>query len=846
MAGSRRLGFLGVMAWRETRGAWRHFLFFLVCIALGVGSLVGVSGFSATLERTVRKEARSLMAADVQVRVNRPLSDAGRAALESWRRRGAEVVAASELVAMAANPASDATALVELKAVEPGYPFYGELAVSPPEAARALADPAQALVEEGLLTRLGLEPGDHFQLGGADLLVAGVILKEPDRVVGAFSLGPRVLIGPAALAATELIQPGSRVRYRYLLKLPPGQPTAPVVEELETALAPEFARVSAYDDAQPRLQRFLQNLTVYLGLVGLISLLVGGIGVANSVRAFMQEKMDTLAVLKGLGADSPTLLRIYLLQTLLLGGLGSLAGLGLGVGVQWALPSLMAGLLPVRLEPVAAWGAMLRGVTMGVLTAGLFALWPLLGIRAVPPARLLRREVDEEAMFQAGGRRPWAVAAAIVSALALLALWHIGQWTVGATFLGVLGAALGLLWAGAWLLVRAARRLPVRRARLPLRQGVANLHRPGSQTVTALLSVGIGVTVMLAVALIEVNLLRQVDDHLPEDAPTFFFVDIQPDQADGFSSVLVRRGLPAELTPIVRSRLHAVGEETVAQMKLEGREDAWYFQREYVVTARAELPKGNRVVEGAWWPSRPGTEEPLISVEQEAARGLGVGLGSRLTFDAQGRLITATVASLREVAWSNLGTNFFIIFSPGALDALTPTYLATTRTAAPAEDLPLQRAVVAAFPNVTAINMRHVLDAIGSILNRIAHAVRFMAAFTLATGLLVLAGALAATRYRRIRETVILKALGATRGIIARIFAVEYAVLGVTAGLIGTGLACLLSYIVVRFFMMLPWEWDGAVLAMGLAAAVLLTVLTGFLTTLRVLGQKPLAVLRRE
>ncbi len=838
-----RLRFLGVMAWRETRGAWRHFLFFLLCIALGVGSLTGVAGFSATLEQAIRKEARTLMAGDVQVRVNRPLGEGGLAAIEALRERGIEVATADEMVAMAFNPASEETVLVELKAVGPGYPFYGALVVSPPEAVRALADPAQALVEESLLTRLGLKVGDRLWLGRANLTVAGVIVREPDRIVGAFSLGPRLLIGPAALSATGLVQHGSRIRYRYLLKLPPGMAATPVAEELERALAADHARVSAYDDAQPRLQRFLQNFTIYLGLVGLISLLVGGIGVANSVRAFMHAKMDTLAVLKGLGADAPTLVRIYLLQTLLLGGVGSLAGVGLGLAAQWLLPSMLAGLLPVQLEPAVDWWSILRGIAMGVLTAGLFALWPLLGIRHVPPARLLRREVDE-ASFRSGGRHPWAAAATIVAALALLALWQIGRLELGATFLGVLAASLVLLWAGALGIIWVAGRLPLRRASLPLRQGMANLRRPGSQTMTALVSVGVGVTVMLTVVLVEANLLRQVDDNLPADAPTFFFVDIQPDQAGPFAALLERRGVPAELTPIVRSRLHAVGEQPVAGMNLEGREDAWYFQREYVVTMQADLPKGNRLVEGDWW-SGPVDGGPLISMEVEAARRLGVGLGSTLTFDAQGRLVTATVASLREVNWGNLSTNFFVIFSPGALDALSPTYIATTRTP-PSEDLPLQRAVVAAFPNITAINMRHVLEAAGSILERIAQAVRFMAGFTLITGLLVLAGAIATTRYRRIRETVILKTLGATRGVIARIFAVEYAVLGMVAGLIGAALACLLSYILVRYFMKLPWEWDPAALALGLVGAALLTVLTGFLTTARVLGQKPLAVLRQE
>jgi putative ABC transport system permease protein len=676
-----------------------------------------------------------------------------------------------------------------------------------------------------------------------------VITREPDRVAGAFSLGPRLMISQAALAASGLIQPGSRVRYRHLLKLPEGLPAVALVRELEAALAAEGAQVSAYDDAQPRLRRFIDNLTTYLGLVGLISLLIGGIGVANSVQAFLKQKLETIAMLKCLGADGRMVLSIYLLQTLLLGGLGSLAGVALGVGVQWTLPSALSFLVPVEIDRSAAPLLppplpMIRGVVMGVLTALLFSLWPLLAVRQIPPARLLRREVDDEGM-RSGGRRPWLTAALIVAGLALLALWQIGRLDLGATVIGLLAASLLALWAIALVTMRVVRTLPRARS-LAVRQGLANLHRPGSRAMTAILSVGVGVTVILAIALIEASLLRQVDEHLPSEAPSLFFIDLQHDQREPFAQLLAGRGLVAGLTPIVRGRLTAIGDRQVAQMKLEGRSDGWYFQREYVVTMQPELPKGNRLVGGAWWGAAPGGPAgPLISVEQEAARHLGVGVGSRLTFDMQGQPVTATVASLREVYWGSLTTNFFIIFSPGALEGLPLTYIATARTT-PAEDLPLQRAVVAAFPNITAINIRHVLEAVGAILERIALVVRIMALFTIVTGLLVLAGAIATTRYRRLREAVILKTLGATRAVIARIFAVEYLVLGAVAGLIGVIMAALLSFILLTYFMNVPWQPEPATLAAGLLASALLTVLTGFLATARLLGRKPLAVLRQE
>jgi putative ABC transport system permease protein len=852
-----RLRLLLAMAWRETRGSFRHFLFFLACIALGVGALVGVTGFSASLEQTIRKEARSLLAADVEVRTNRPLDAAGLARLDALGERGIRLTTTREMVAMASNPTTGETQLVELKAVEAGYPFYGRLTAEPSDAVALFDDRGAALAEQGLLIRLGVRVGERIRLGRTDVTIAGVITKEPDRIAGAFSLGPRLLISERTLTETALVQPGSRVRYRYLLKLPPGASAAGLAEELKSAFSSEGAEVNAYDTAQPRLSRFLTNLTTYVGLIGLIALLVGGIGVANSVQAFMKERLDTLAILKCVGADSRTLLTIYLLQTLLLGALGSLSGILLGLGVEGLLPGLMSGLLPVTVERSYALAPMARGVAMGMLTALLFALWPLLAIRRVPPARLFRREVsDEESMTTGGGWIPswdrwqWIAALCIVAALAGLLLWQIGSLRIGVVFIGVLALSLLALAGGARGIVALVRSMAPRS--LVLRQGLANLYRPGSQAATAILSVGIGVTVIVAIVVVEASLMRQIRDNLPTEAPSFFFIDIQRDQREPFARFFADRHLQAELTPIARARLQAVGEQTVSAMSasggLEGRRDAWYFQREYVVTVQASLPKGNRVVAGRWWDDGAARERPLVSIEQEAAHHLGVTVGSTLTFDLQGRLVTATVASLREVNWGSLTTNFFVIFSPGALDETAMTAIATVRTPPDdlAGDLAIQRAVVAAFPNVTAINIRHVLDAIGSVLTRLARVVRLMALFTVTAGLLVLAGAIATSRYRRLREAVILKTLGATRGVIVRIFAVEYACLGATAGAIGAALASLLAFVLLHFFLELPWSVEPVRLSSGLLGATLLTLLTGFLASYRLLGRKPLAVLRQE
>ncbi len=793
--------FVSRMAWRETRAAWRHFAYFFVCIALGVAALVGVDLFAANLERDIQREARSLMAADVELRTTRPLTSEADGVLMKLDGRGIARMQVSELVAMAAVPSG--TQLVELKAVEPGYPFYGKLRADPEDALATLFTGTHALAEETLLIRLDLKVGDTLKIGHAEFRITGVLKKEPDRAAGAFSFGPRVLISRQGLEATGLVQPGSRVTHRHLLKLPDALTPKAAQAELAAAFPDKTARVSTYQDAQPMLRRFLRQLTMYLGLVGLIALMVGGIGVASSVRAFLKEKLETIAVLKAIGAGSGTLLRVYLTQTFLLGALGCLAGAALGAAFQVALPPLLRAWLPIELEFRLALLPFVRGVGMGLLTMVLFALWPLLEVRHVRPNLILRREVADEPTGSPG-RMAWAISGLLALALAGMAFWQAGSWRTAGLFIGALAAALALLNATAWLVVRLARRVPRWRS-LAWRQGLANLYRPGSQAQTVLVSVGVGVMVILAIHLVERNILWEIGENVPTDAPTFFFIDIQPDQHDAFARLLVERGhTDARLTPLVRSRLWALNGQRVRRESYEDREHGWYFTREYVLTFLNELPKGNAITKGQWWEGGGSSGLPRVSVEEEAARRLGLDLGSTVEFDIQGAKVSGRIASIRKVEWGNMSTNFYFIFEPGALEGAPMTYVATTRVA-PQEEVSLQRATVAAFPNVSAINIRAVLDSVAQVVDRISLVIRFMAALSILAGAVVLAGALAATRFRRIYEAMIFKAVGGTRRILAATFAVEYALLGAAAGVIGAGLATGLAWGVGHWILDVKW-----------------------------------------
>jgi len=833
--------FVLMLAWRETRGAWRHFGYFFACITLGVSALVGVGSFADSLERTVARSAKSLMGGDVEIRSTQPVPEDAAALVPELRGGpGVTVTRVRELVAMAQSGGSQSQ-IVELKAVETGYPFYGALVTEPGNVPlETLIGGGRALVHDSFLARLGLRVGDRFRVGDLELTIAGVIVKEPDRAVGVFSLGPRVLIAAEDLDRTGLVRPGSRVRHRTLFRLPEDRDAQALRDRLAEAL-PAVQRVSTYAQAQPGLRRFWDQLTMYLGLTGLVALMVGGIGVAVSVNAFVRQKLPSIAILKALGAGWRPLLAAYLLQTALLGLGGSALGALLGSAVQPLLAPTLTRLLPIELTLSFSLRAVLGGLAMGVGVTLLYALWPLLQIRHVPPALILRMEIEPRLR----GRRPWAAAVPIAAGLAGLALWQAGSWKIGALFAGGLAAALLLLALGARLVIVLARRV---RWRAPAwRQGAANLHRPGSHAGPVLVSLGLAVMLVVSIALLDRSLRAQLVDRAPGSAPAFFFIDIQTDQAEPFARLVGAQGAtaPAELTPVVRSRLAAVNGAAITSGERSRREDAWYLTREYVLTWAAEPPGHNTVVGGRWWTPEEAAREPLISVEEEIARQLGVGLGDTLTFDIQGVPVSARVTSLRHVDWRSLTSNFFVIFSPGALDGAPSTYIATVRARPDAENR-LQSAVVAAFPNITAIPIREVLERVSAILDQIALAVRLVATFSIGAGLIVMAGALAITRQQRLYQSVILKALGATRGFVSRVFAVEYALLGAAAGVAGSALAALLAWAVLRFALDVPWRWAPGTLLAGVATATALALLVGFLGTRRLLGRRPLGVLRSE
>ncbi len=892
------------MAWREIRGSWRQFVFFLACLAVGVGAVVGIDLFATNVESLILRDARSLLGGDLEIRAAHQLSESGRETLDDLRARHVEVTHVRELVGMAAVPSmaysqppdddcpspcprsrrerefeAQATQLIELKAVEDQYPLYGQVEMTPqqslPDSLAPLDCPSRpcfgAVVQESLLISFGLQLHDHLKIGQAWFAVTGILVKEPDRVASAFSLGPRVLISRQALQATDLVKPGSRIRERYLLRVPESLALGPLRGELQGRLGSEGAGVSSYRDAQPRIRRFLDQLTTYLGLIGLTSLFVGGIGIACTIHGFMRHKLTTVAILKTLGADAGLLMRVYLFQSLFMGCLGSLGGVALGVGLQRLLPVLLGDLIPVAVSSYVAVLPLGKGLLVGVVTTCCFTIWPLLAIREIPPALVFRREVEQHHVPVAGSRlrRTWntlrqlmrdrhrlGTAVMMGCGLTVLATWQARSLTLGALFIVAFCAAVILLQVGVGALLHGLDKLPRPRS-FVIRQALGNVQRPGNFTRGMAVAIGVGVMVIVTVALVKSSLLVALGERIPEDAPTFFFIDIQPDQREAFEEIVQREAAqaPYRLTPVVRARLRAIDGHVIDPEQHKGKKNGWYFTREYVLTALSALPRDNVVVKGAWWAAdSPPVKQAdsqhqeasiRVSVEDQAAVTLGVDVGSTIEFTVQGAPVSAVVQSTRQVDWGSFTMNFFMILSPGALDGAPMTYIAAAKVDAERE-MPLQHALVRALPNVTAIKVGDVLANVAKLLEQLAWAIQGIALLSMVSGAIVMTAAVSSTRYRRLYESAILKAIGGTRRIVVASFAVEFALIGGLAGLIGVGLASALSWAILHFFLDLAWMFQPLVLGWGLMATVGLAVAVGFLSTFRILGEPPLAVLRQE
>ncbi len=864
------MNFILRMAARELRSGWRRLTFFFLCIGLGVGAIVALRSTVRNANVAVAAEARQLLTADVQLDSSREwaadeLQTISRLAPSFRVARRTETL---ELQTML-RPADDAKVgalLVELKGVEPNFPLYGDFTLSDGTAfdPQLLADNG-TIVARALLERLSLRVGEQVKLGESTFQIRATFDAEPGAGTGC-RLGPRVFVARDRIAATGLINFGSRARRRVLLATASSAEIEPLVRELRAALKGKLIGVRSYKDAQEGLSEQFARAENYLSLTGLVILVLGGIGIANVTRVFVEQKRQAIAILKCIGARSWQVTATYLTQVLTLGLLGSLFGVALAKGALVFVHARFAESLPARmdysLQPSAAW----QGIGLGLLISLLFSALPLLRVRRIKPNLLLRAEGQGSATDALKDRRrslfkrltfnrddvrkfDWVrlmTGLCVIAGLVLTAGWQAGSWRVGMFFLAGFAVASGALYAASIALLSAVKGLRGTRTPFALRYAAGALSRPGNQTRVIVLSVGLGVFLILAVLSLQANLLREFDPMQRAQLPNLYLIDIQTDQRAGVEELIKQAtNETPRLVPTVRTRLAQINGRDIDLEARQNRQERGMLGREYVVTYRPTLEGNEEIVAGKFWSPTP-AGEPEVSIE-EGLRGLaGLDLGGTITFDVLGRRLTARVTSVRRVDWRNSRTGFLILFRPGALEDAPQSLIAPVSGATDASvRARLQRAVADKYPNVSAIDVTEIVGTLTRILNNVTLAVAFLGGFVLLSGALILVGSVALSKWQRTYEAAVLKTLGARRQTLIYILLAEYGLLGAVAGLVGALAATGLSYAVARYVFEIDWRFSPTLNLLGVVATALVVASIGVLSSFDVLARKPLNVLRR-
>jgi len=879
------MNFVIRMAMREIRSSWRRLLFFFICIGVGVGSIVGLRSTLQNANSALVSQARLLLGADVQIDSTRALDEAALSTIK--RIAGSNLVTGRtdtvELPTMARpnDAAKEGSLLVELKAVGPGFPLYGDFTLVDGRRFHSqMLEGRGVIVGQSLLERLNLKPGDELKIGEAAFQIRGVISADPGGGTG-FRLGPRVFIARSAIEETGLAGFGSRARHRVLLSTTEGALDS-LVKELRSGLKSNLITVRTYKESEQNINEQYTRSENYLSLIGLVILVLGGIGIANVTRVFIEQKKKAIAVLKCLGATSRRITIVYVAQVLALGAAGSVFGIMLAKLALLGVGKYFAESLPANMSQSLRTGTVIQGLVLGLLISFLFSALPLLRVRHIRPNLLLRNQDDTltgRGLFFSWGRlrslwrrlfahhrdtenrevaqrsssdpHPrkfdwirWLTAFMVFIGISAVFSWQAGSVKIGAFFLGgltVTALLLQLASAGLMWIVKRTRHIQS----FPVRHAINSLHRPGNQTRVIIMAVGLGAFLVIAVQSLQRNLLLELDPANRGNLPNMYLIDIQKDQKAGVEKLIQdATGELPELIPTIRARITAINGRDIDLGSGEMRGDRGRLGREYVVTYREALEENETIVAGKIWDPTPSTE-PEVSIAEDIQGMQGLDVGSTITLDIIGRKLTARVTSVRRVDWRKSRTGFLILFRPNTLENAPTMYVGGLN--GPSDDLSrsrLQRLVVEKYPNVSIIDVAEVIQLVTRLLGNVALAVTFVGGFVFFSGTLILIGSVAMTRYQRAYEAALLKTLGATRKTVLTIVAAEYGLLGLIAGLIGSAAALALSYSIARFLFAIPWSLEPAIIVAGITGTVALVVLVGVLASLQSLARKPLGVLR--
>ena len=839
------------LAWRDLGASKAKFLFAVLAVSIGVAALSGVRGYCAAFREMLLRDARTLLAADISAAISHEPDREEREALEHLATRGADITRITELMTMMGGSGLARPLPVNLKAVDPErYPFYGDVELSPPQRLQSVLRADAVLASHDLLVRLGVDVGDRVRLGESDFRIAAVLRVEPDRMTGNLSFGPRAMLSHSALERTGLLQFGSRASRRFLLKLPAeGLDVDAARQVIQTGLP--GSRITDYRETSPRIRRGLDRATSFLSLVSLLAMAVGGLGVAMVVYSHLQQRLDTIAIMKCYGATSQLILRIFLLQTVALGALGSLLGVAIGFLLQGVAPTFIEQYFPQA--PAFDWQPWpaLQASGVGILTVLMFSLPTLLGIRRVAPALIFRREMASRFETTSTERRKERTrqlgsALVVLGGVALIAIWLSDSARLGGWFAGGLAVSLAALGLTADAMLRTLKAAPAKLPlRLPvtLRHGIANLHRPGMHSEVILVALGIGVTFTLTVYLLQTTVLAQLIRNAPPDMPNVYLSNIMSGEHRALADFLREQpGIEGtvELLPTVSARLESVNGRSLDAARPQGGSRRIWRTRD--LTWAHQAPEGLEVRRGSWWEAAQ--TEPVVSVEERLAGALGVQLGSRIGWRAGGREVSARVVSLHTFEGMPEWLYGFVL-NESALQGLPATYIGGLRVH-PEHSVELSRRAFEAFPSVLFVNAVDFFETVQEVVDQIAFVIRFVSAFAIAAGVIILVSSVAATRFRRLREVAVLKTLGATRNRLAQIFSVEFLILGGVAGSAGSVLAVCYAALLTRDILDLEAVVEWPVIAVTIIASALLATSAGWGASVRILQSKPLEILRDE
>ncbi len=834
------------MAWRGSRSHRRRLLLFVISISFGIAAIVSIGSFGANIERAIDEQARALLGADLMFSSLRPFPAEIESVIDSL---GGEQVREFVFGSMASFPRVGASRLVQVRAIDGAFPFYGEITTEPAQAAGSYQTGVFAIADENLLLQLKADIGDTVRLGRMSFVVSGRITQMPSEPPIASTFSPAIFVAARYLPAMDLMHRGSLVYHHVFFKFDDNRDAEAMVEELRPRLDAQRIRAETVASRKQRISTIMEDLYGFLNLVGFVALVLGSLGVASAVHVYIKQKLKEVAILRCVGAKTGPTFLVYLLQVLAMAMLCALLGAAGGYVVQAFLPSVLADFLPVQIEAALSWSAVFQGAFIGLSMAILFALAPLLAVRRVTPLMALRASAGSTQP----GRRDWSRAAlwgTIGVVVTGFFIWQSAKWIFGVAFAGGVLVALLVLAGVARLITAFFRRFFPRSWPYAWRQGLANLYRPNNQTLILLVSVGLGTFLITTLFLTQHTLLDKVTYAADGDRTNLIMYDIQPDQLAGVVALVRKQELPLlQAAPMVTMRLAAINGESIQQILSDTTRAAnrGLLRWEYRATYRDSLFDSETIIAGHWRRRvRPGEEIIPISFEESAARRLQIALGDTLVWDVQGLPLPTRIASLRKVDWQRLQANFMVVFPVGALEEAPQIFILATRTPSGTSSATLQRSVVDAFPNVSLIDLKLVLQTLDSLLDKISFAIRFMAFFSIFAGLLVLAAAVTTSRLQRVQEAILLRTLGASRRQVQRIMLIEYLFLGGFAALTGLVLAYGATWVLAVFLFessFLPTFLPFAVVA---TAVVGLTVFIGMMNSRGILDRPPLEILRAE